>query len=151
MARRVLVDSGPIVALLDRRDVHHQWVQRELANLHEPLVTCEAVLSEVFFLVSRSRHASGSESTTARRGTSALIALLRDRLISTTADFSYADESTEILRHLERYSNVPMSFADACLVRLCEIDHDAIVFTTDRDFLTYRRNRRQPIPLISPF
>ena len=140
MARRVLVDSGPIVALLDRRDVHHQWVQHELATLHEPLVTCEAVLSEVFFLVSRSRH-----------GASALIALLRDRLISTTADFSYANESMEILRHLERYSNVPMSFADACLVRMCEIDHDAIVFTTDRDFLTYRRNRRQAIPLISPF
>src|SRR6476659_806376 len=84
MARRVLVDSGSIVALLDRRDLHHQWVQHELATLHEPLVTCEAVLSEVFFLVSRSRH-----------GTSALIALLRDRLISTTADFSYANESTE--------------------------------------------------------
>ena len=140
MARRVLVDSGPIVALLDRRDLHHQWVQRELANLHEPFVTCEAVLSEVFFLVSRIRH-----------GNSTLIALLRDGLISTTADFSYEKESAEILRHLERYSNVPMSFADACLVRMCEIDNDAIVFTTDRDFLTYRRNRRQPIPLISPF
>ena len=140
MARRVLVDSGPIVALLDRRDLHHQWVQRELANLHEPFVTCEAVLSEVFFLVSRIRH-----------GNSTLIALLRDGLISTTADFSYEKESAEILRHLERYSNVPMSFADACLVRMCEIDNDSIVFTTDRDFLTYRRNRRQPIPLISPF
>jgi uncharacterized protein len=140
MARRVLVDSGPIVALLDRRDLHHQWVQRELANLHEPFVTCEAVLSEVFFLVSRIRH-----------GNSTLIALLRDGLILTTADFSYEKESAEILRHLERYSNVPMSFADACLVRMCEIDNDAIVFTTDRDFLTYRRNRRQPIPLISPF
>ena len=172
MARRVLVDSGPLVALLDRRDIHHEWVQRELANLHQPLVTCEAVLSEVFFLVSRIRGASGSasgaepparsESATlrgvaltgrrpARRGTSALIALMRDRLISTTADFSYDKNSAEILRHLERYSNVPMSFADACLVRMCEIDHDSIVFTTDRDFLTYRRNRRQPIPLISPF
>ena len=140
MARRVLVDSGPLVALLDRRDLHHEWVQRELANLHQPLVTCEAVPSEVFFLVSRIRH-----------GTSALIALLRDRLISTAADFSHHKESEEILRHLERYSNVPMSFADACLVRMCEIDADAIVFTTDRDFLTYRRNRRQPIPLISPF
>ena len=140
MARRVLVDSGPVVALLDRRDLHHQWVLRELANLHEAFVTCEAVLSEVFFLVSRIRH-----------GNSTLIALLRDGLISTAAGFSYDQESAEVLRHLERYSNVPMSFADACLVRMCEIDNDAIVFTTDRDFLTYRRNRRQPIPLISPF
>jgi predicted nucleic acid-binding protein len=52
---------------------------------------------------------------------------------------------------LERYANLPMSFADACLVRMSEIERDCIIFTTDRDFLTYRRNRRQAIPLISPF
>jgi predicted nucleic acid-binding protein len=140
MARRVFVDSGPLVALLDRRDTHHAWVQRELANLQEPLLTCEAVLSEVFFLLSRIRN-----------GTSLLVALLRDGLVSTSPDFSYSKESAEILRHLERYSSVPMSFADACLVRMGEIEQDFIIFTTDRDFLTYRRNRRQPIPLISPF
>jgi uncharacterized protein len=140
MARRVLVDSGPLVALLDRRDTHHAWARRELANLHEPLLTCEAVLSEVFFLLSR-----------IRGGTSLLIALLRDDLVSTSSDFFYFKEPAGILRHLERYSSVPMSFADACLVRMCEIERDCIVFTTDRDFLTYRRHRRQPIPLISPF
>jgi uncharacterized protein len=140
MARRVLVDTGPLVALLDRRDTHHQWVERELAHLHDPLLTCEAVLSEVFFLLSR-----------IRGGSSLFTALLRDRLVSTSASFSYHNESAEILRHLERYSSVPMSFADACLVRMSEIDRDCIIFTTDRDFLTYRRNRRQPIPLISPF
>src|ERR1035437_7079062 len=140
MARRVLVDSGPLVALLNRRDTPHAWVQRELANLHEPLLTCEAVLSEVFFLLSR-----------IRGGTSLLIALLRDGLVSTSSDFSYSREAAEILPDLERYSSVPMSFADACLVRMCEIEQNCIIFTTDRDFLTYRRHRRQPIPLISPF
>jgi len=128
------------VALLDRRDVHHRWVQHELANLHEPLLTCEAVLSEVFFLLSR-----------VRGGTSVFVALLRDGLVSSSASFSYRDQSAEILRHLERYSSIPMSFADACLVRMSEIERDATIFTTDRDFQTYRRNRRQPIPLISPF
>jgi predicted nucleic acid-binding protein len=140
MARRVLVDSGALVALLDRRDIHHQWVQHELANFHESLVTCEAVISEVFFLLSR-----------IRGGSSIFIALLRDGLVSTSASFSYHDESAEILRHLERYDDVPMSFADACLVRMSELERDSIIFTTDRDFLTYRRNRRQQIPLISPF
>jgi predicted nucleic acid-binding protein len=140
MARRVLVDAGPLVALLDRRDVHHRWVQRELANLHDPLLTCEAVLSEVFFLLSR-----------IRGGSSLLIELLRDGLVSASPTFSYHEQSAELLRHLQRYSSVPMSFADACLVRMSEIERDSIIFTTDRDFLTYRRNRRQPIPLISPF
>ena len=140
MARRVLVDSGPLVALLDRRDVHHRWVQRELANLHEPLLTCEAVLSEVFSLLSR-----------IRGGSSLLIELLRAGLVSASPGFSYHEQSAELLRHLQRYSSIPMSFADACLVRMSEIERDSIIFTTDRDFLTYRRNRRQPIPLISPF
>jgi uncharacterized protein len=140
MARRVLVDSGPLVALLDRRDSHHAWVQRELANLQDPLLTCEAVLSEVFFLLSR-----------IRGGTSLLIAVLRDGLVTINSSFSYSKESAAILGHLERYTNVPMSFADACLVRMCEIEEDRIIFTTDRDFLTYRKHRRQPIALISPF
>ena len=85
------------------------------------------------------------------RGHAGLFCDYRELLKEIQASYNPANESTEILRHLERYLNVPMSFADACLVRMCEIDHDAIVFTTDRDFLTYRRNRRQPIPLISPF
>jgi predicted nucleic acid-binding protein len=140
MAHRVLVDSGPIVALLDRRDTYHEWARREIANLHEPLLTCEAVISEVFFLLSR-----------VRGGTSIFIALLRDGLVLASANFSYRDQSVEILRHLQRYSDIPMSFADACLVRMSEIERDCIIFTTDRDFLTYRRNRRQGIPLISPF
>ena len=67
MARHVLVDAGPIVALLDRRDSHHQWAKGEVAKLHDPLLTCEAVLSEAFFLLSR-----------VRGGTATLAALLRD-------------------------------------------------------------------------
>jgi predicted nucleic acid-binding protein len=140
MARRVFVDTGPIVALLDRRDRHHAWAKREVANLREPLLTCEAVLSEGFFLLSR-----------VRGGNAALIALLLDGLVGMAANFSYLDHSAQILGHLERYSSVPMSFADACLVRMSEIERNCLVFTTSRDFLTYKRNRRQSIPLISPF
>ena len=138
MARRVLADTGPLVALLDRRDIHHRWVRDELGRLHDPLFTCEAVLSEAFFLVSRLRN-----------GVQALAGLLREDLVR--PDFSYLSQAAEILRLLARYSSVPMSFADACLVRMSEVERDCIIFTTDRDFLTYRRHRRQPIPLISPF
>jgi uncharacterized protein len=140
MARRVFVDTGPIVALLDRRDSHHEWAKAEIAKLREPLVTCEAVLSEVFFLLSR-----------VRGGSAVLIGLLRDELVRVAANFSYREHWVEILDHLERYTSTPMSFADACLVRMSEIERDCFIFTTDRDFLTYRRNRRQHIPLISPF
>src|SRR5260370_5419041 len=98
MAGRVLVDSGPLVALLNRRDIHHAWAQRELVNLHEPLLTSEAVLSEVFCLLSRIPN-----------GTSLLLDLLRDVLVSTRSDFSYHAVPTQILRHFARYSSMPMS------------------------------------------
>jgi predicted nucleic acid-binding protein len=140
MARHVVADTGPIVALLNRRDTHHHWAKRELAHLQNPLLTCEAVISEVFFLLSR-----------VQGGHATFVALLRDHLIRVPTNFSYRDHSAEILSHLERYAAVPMSFADACLVRISEIERDSIIFTTDRDFLTYRRYRRQAIPLISPF
>ena len=100
----------------------------------------------------RSRHIRGFFLLSRVRGSNAtLIALLRDGLVRMAANFSYREHSAEILDLLERYSSVPMSFADACLVRMSEIERDCLVFTTDRDFLTYKRNRRQPIPLISPF
>ena len=44
-----------------------------------------------------------------------------------------------------------MSFADACLVRMAEQHPEASVWTLDRDFKIYRRNRRSAIPLISEF
>ena len=139
MARRVLVDAGPIAALLDRRDTHHDWAKQQLAHLHQPLLTCEGVVSEVFFLLAR-----------VRGGPSTFAELLRHALIRVDSEFSYCEHLTEILDNVERYKNVPMSFADACLVRMTEIERDSLVFTTDRDFLTYRRNRRERIPLIAP-
>lgn len=49
-----------------------------------------------------------------------------------------------------RYENIPMSFADACLVRMSEQHIDSEVMTIDDDFKIYRKNRRHPIPLIMP-
>lgn len=140
MARRVLVDAGPIVALLDRRDTHHDWAKEQVATLRDPLLTCEAVISEAFFLLA-----------TIRGGVTALAGVLRDELLQVDANFSYRDHSDQILAGLERYRDLPMAFAHACLVRMSEIQRDSLIFTTDRDFLSYRRNRRERIPLISPF
>ena len=54
MDRRVIADTGPLVALLNRRDRAHAWSVRQLETMTEPLVTCDAVLSEAFFLLKRS-------------------------------------------------------------------------------------------------
>jgi hypothetical protein len=61
-----------------------------------------------------------------------------------------AEEADAVVQLMRRYRNVPMSLADACLVRLSEIVPDAVVFTLDADFRIYRRRGRAVIPVLMP-
>lgn len=137
MAKTVLIDSGPLVAALRRRDQHHGWARAHFEATSNPFVTCEAVISECFFLLEK-----------APRGKEMLSTVLERGVVS--VEFSFDAQRTETLRLIRRYDNLPMSFADACLVRMAEQTDAAAIFTTDRDFRTYRRNGRQVIPLIFP-
>ena len=137
MAKSVLVDTGPLVAALRRRDVHHEWARAHFAAATEPFATCEAVISESLFLLERARDGKG-----------ALCGLLERGVI--VVRYSLDDELAETLRLIRRYHDTPMSFADACLVRMAEKTDECVIFTTDSDFRTYRRNGRQVIPLIIP-
>jgi predicted nucleic acid-binding protein len=137
MARSVLIDTGPLVAALWRRDKHHAWARAHFAATTEPFLSCEAVISESLFLLERDR-----------QGKQALCGLLERGLIR--FGYSFEEERTETLRLIQKYRDTPMSFADACLVRMAEISDDAVVLTTDSDFRTYRKNGRQAIPLITP-
>ena len=137
MAKSVLIDSGPLVAALRVRDHHHAWARAHFESTDEPFVTCEAVISECFFLLER-----------ARTGKEALCSLLDRGIV--TIDFSINDQLAETLRLIRRYHDTPISFADACLVRMAEQGADSVIFTTDGDFRTYRKNGRQVIPVIMP-
>ena len=80
----------------------------------------------------------------------------KDRVESWLADgrlelpFSVRDHHSLLHELMVRYASVPMSFADACLVRMSELWPEAPVFTLDSDFRVYRRNKRQSLPLICP-
>jgi len=63
---------------------------------------------------------------------------------------SFRAEQEALIGLEHSYTDVPMSLADACLVRRSELSPRWRVMTTDSDFLRYRRNRRQVIPLICP-
>ena len=65
--------------------------------------------------------------------------------------FNFLEQVTNVLDLRAKYSNVPMSLADACLVRMTEILPDPIVLTTDSDFKIYRRHSRQVVPCLMPF
>lgn len=136
-APHVVIDSGPLVALLCRGDRHHAWARVEFGSLRPPVFTCDAVLSEVQFLV----RARGGESL-------AVLELVRRGML--VVDFALGKEVDRLMALQRAYADLPMSLADACLVRMSELHPHAVVMTTDADFQIYRRHRRQSIPLIAP-
>ena len=135
--RRVLVDAGAIVSFLDRREQYHAAVDGLFRELPKPFYTCESVVSEAYFLFRRSTIAQQK-----------VIGLITSGAV--VIDFSLAYEIEGVAALLKKYENVPMSLADACLVRMSEVSSGTLVFTLDSDFKIYRRNRNKLIPLIMP-
>ena len=134
----MLLDTGPLVALVLRTDAMHAWATEQLKHFTPPLLTCEAVVAEACFLLKREKH-----------DPSDVVKLAQAGLFEVKFDFNR--ESSAILGLMTSYHDLPMSFADACLVRMNELHPDSEIWTLDRDFTIYRRNRRSSIPLISPF
>jgi uncharacterized protein len=134
---RVLVDTGPLVALLDRDSEHHGWVQSRITDMPAPMLTCEPVLTEACYLARR-----------LRGGAHAVLRLFEQGAVRLA--FDLADNLVLVSTLMQRYADIPMSVADACLVRMSEIVAESVVFTLDSDFRTYRRHRRQHIPLLFP-
>jgi predicted nucleic acid-binding protein len=135
MARNALVDAGFVVALLSRRDSHHEWAVTQASEFPPPWSTCEAVLSESFHLLGG-------------RGAAYLGALVRRRAL--LVSFEFAKNVEPVVRLVKKYSDLRMSLADACLVRMTETLADPIVLSTDRDFRFYRRHSRQVVPCVTP-
>jgi uncharacterized protein len=135
MGRSVVVDAGFLVALLSRRDRHHRWAAAQAPRFAPPWITCEAALSETFHLLGP-------------RGEPVLAELLRRGAVAPR--FDLGDELEPVLKLMRKYSDVPMSLADACLVRMTETSADPVLLTTDDDFHIYRRHSRQVVPCVMP-
>ena len=132
----VLLDTGPLVAYLYPRDAYHEWAIRQFEISDLPFLTCEAVLTESCFLVARNGQAATRVLDMLTRG------VVRIGL-------GIGEEIAAVHGMMTRYANVPMSLADACLVRLAEMT-DLPICTLDSDFAIYRTQRRRALNLISP-
>ncbi len=137
MKARVLVDTGPLVAFVNRRDRFHEWAVARMAEIEPPLRTCEAVLTEACFLV---RSLDG--------GLDSIMRLVSSGAVS--VPFRLDQEIAPLTKLLKKYADVPISLADACLVRLAEQLADSAVLTLDKHFRVYRKHGRQVIPTILP-
>jgi len=133
----VLLDTGPLVASLYKRDQQHLWAKRTLATLPSLFITCEAVLTEACFLTHKLLGHSDL-----------LIEMVENDLLH--LDFDLKREISAVRNLMRHYADVPMSLADACLVRMSELHADGVVLTTDSDFAIYRKHRRQTIPTLMP-
>lgn len=134
---KTLVDTGPLVAVLNAGDEHHAWACEVFGRLLPPVFTCEAVLSEAQFLLQD-------------RGGDPLAVLEWVHRQVIKLAFHAEDEIQRLLQLQRSYRNLSMDFADACLVRMSELHERSQVMTTNSHFRIYRRNRRKIIPLLEP-
>lgn len=132
-----IVDTGPLVALLDRAEQHHRWVAERLNELDAPLLVCEPVLAETMYLFGRFPKAQD-----------AVLALIENGALSIA--FRIDEHIDALGKLLQKYRDTPMSLADACIVRMSEVHDRHAVLTLDSEFLVYRKHSRAPLHLIHP-
>ncbi|HVF46485.1 MAG TPA: hypothetical protein VNA17_02855 [Pyrinomonadaceae bacterium] len=130
----IIVDAAAIVASIDELDQWHADANRLFRELAKPLLTCESAVSESCHLLKG-----------AKNGPDRVLELASGGAIK--IEYNAGPDIGFLQLMMFKYRDVPMSFADACLVRMSEI-FDAPVFTFDTDFRIYRRNKRNIIPLI---
>lgn len=135
MAANPIADCSFLVALLTERDHDHDWAVTQAGRHPRPWKTCEAALSETFYMLGPA-------------GVGALTALIQRG--SVVSSFDFGAHAEDVLQLMTRYKNVPMAFADACLVRMTEILSEPILLTTDSDFRIYRRHGRHAVPCAMP-
>ncbi len=133
-----LMDTGPLVALLVANDHQHDWAVEQAKSAPATVSTCDAVISEALFLLKREGH-----------DTDLLFDLVQAGFLR--SDFDFHAQCAPVRALMRRYRTRPMAFADACLVRMAELQPSATVWTLDRDFLVYRKHGKQSLSLVAPW
>jgi predicted nucleic acid-binding protein len=134
----ILLDTGVIVALLDRSELRHRECVKSIEAIDAPLVTCEAVITEACYLVRRLRGA-------------------REEILKSVAAGTFhipiqlSDCATAVEGILRKYRDREMDLADACLVHLASELRSGEILTLDRDFLVYRWGGKHSFHSIIPF
>lgn len=133
----MLIDAGPIVAFLHDEENDHAWAVDQFRRFGR-FSTCEAVLAEA---CARLAYYG--------KDPARVIELARDG--DWEVGFSMKPNADRIVRLMRKYADLPMDFADACMVVMTEQVSDCVVLTLDRqDFSVYRRHERAIVPFISP-
>jgi predicted nucleic acid-binding protein len=134
--KRVLVDTGPLVAVMSRSDQHHKTCVEMLHDLPGPLFSCWTVITEAAWLLRRHPGAVGQLLDSISAGFLELLVV-------------QSAEAAEIGKLIEKYKNIRPQLADAALVYLAERDGFEVIFTLDRrDFSVYQAGRKRAFRII---
>jgi predicted nucleic acid-binding protein len=131
----VLLDTGPIVAMLDRSERRHKECAELATQLESPLITCEAVIAEACYLLRGIQGASAAVLENVERGVFLV-------------PYHISGRAGKVARLMKKYADRPMDFADACLVDMAGELSTAQVFTLDNDFRIYRWGRNRAFELL---
>jgi predicted nucleic acid-binding protein len=134
--RGVLVDAGPMVALLDRGDPRHADCVEALKTLGDPLVTVWPAFTEAMYLLGSTWR--GQKALWSRLEAGALALAPLDE-----------DDAPRMRELMEKYRDLPMDLADAALVCVAEREDVTRIFTLDRrHFSVYRPGRRRRFAIL---
>jgi hypothetical protein len=122
----ILVDAGPLVAIISRDDQHHERCIAAFPLVHEPMLTVWPAFTETMYLLRSSLQAQ-----------EAVWEMLEDRALR-IADLD-PDDCARMRYLMRKYRDLPMDLADAALVAIAERERISRIFTLDRrDFEVYR-------------
>lgn len=127
----VLLDTGVIVALLDRSEKFHQACATAIREMEAPLITCEAVIAESCYLL---RNLPGAPEAVTENVAAGIFQI----------PFQLSRETAGVKQALRKYRDRKIDLAGACLIRLADVFESADILTLDKDFETYRRGRNKP-------
>ena len=131
----VLLDTGVIVALLDRSEKFHQSCADVVRDLEPPLVTCEAVIAESCYLL---RNLPGAPEAVIENVVAGIFQI----------PFQLSRDADGVKQRLRKYCDRKIDLADACLIRLADEFETADILTLDKDFEIYRWGKNKPFQIL---
>ena len=131
----VLVDTGAIVALLDRSERRHEACAAAVEEIEAPLITCEAVIAESCYLLRRLTGASEAVLENVAAGIFQI-------------PFQLSQEAAGVRQILRKYRDRQIDLADACLIRLADEFGTADILTLDGDFAVYRWGKNRAFRML---
>jgi predicted nucleic acid-binding protein len=133
----VIIDTGPLVAYIDKSQAQHGWMRGLDLSGAAPWLTCETVIAEAWYLL---RKAPWLQDV--------LLDMISGGALS--IDFSLAGDIASIRWLRRKYRDVPMSLADACLVTMAQAYDRAVLLTFDSDFSVYRTVEGEAVTVLKP-